>query len=578
MRTLDWAVLFLTLLSIVLYGMWKGRKTRNVQGYLLADRQMKWYVVALSIMATQASAITFTSTPGQAYVDGMRFVQFYFGLPLAMIILSITAVPIFHKLGVYTAYEYLEQRFDLKTRTLTSIIFLVQRGLAVGITIYAPSIILSVMLGWDMRITSSVIGGGIIIYTAMGGVKSVSWTHVQQMLIIMSGMIMALVVIIVSLPEDVSFADALYVAGGLGRLNAVDFSFDLSDRYNFWSGLIGGLFVALAYFGTDQSQVQRYLTGQSVAQSRTGLLFNGVAKVPMQFLILFIGAMVFAFFQFERPPIFFNPVILEKVRQSEHAEKFVELEEKFGIAQREKEEWLREFLSAREAGDAIRMEDARVSMKESQAYAESIRSEAFGVIRSAGLDPNDTNYIFLSFVMTYLPVGLVGLIFACIFAASMSSTSGELSALATCSVVDIYKRHFRRDGDERHYLFVSRLSMSLWGVYAIVFAQYATQLGSLVEAVNILGSLFYGTLLGIFLVAFYIKRVRGTATFIAAFVGETVVLYCFAFTDIAWLWYNVIGCGAVVVTAVLIQPFVGRLAELPIVRDSVSHYRRRATR
>ncbi len=558
MRTLDWIVLFLTLLSIVVYGMWKGRKTRNVQGYLLADRQMKWYVVTLSIMATQASAITFTSTPGQAYVDGMRFVQFYFGLPLAMIILSITAVPIFHTLGVYTAYEYLEQRFDLKTRTLTSIIFLVQRGLAVGITIYAPSIILSVMLGWDMGITSSVIGGAIIIYTATGGVKSVSWTHVQQMFIIMSGMVIALIVIVFSLPEDISFNDALYVAGGLGKLNAVDFSFDLSDRYNFWSGLIGGLFVALAYFGTDQSQVQRYLTGQSVAQSRTGLLFNGLAKVPMQFLILFIGAMVFAFFQFERPPIFFNPVILEKVRQSEYGEKFAELEEKYNVAQREKEEWLREFLSAKEAGDSIRVQDARFSMKESQEYAESIRAEAFGVIKSAGLDPNDTNYIFLSFVMTYLPVGLVGLIFACIFAASMSSTSGELSALATCSVIDIYKRHFRKNGDERHYLWVSRFSMALWGVYAIVFAQYATQLGSLVEAVNILGSLFYGTLLGIFLVAFYIKQVGGTATFIAAFVGEAVVLYCFAFTEIAWLWYNVIGCGVVVFMAVVLNPLVRR--------------------
>jgi SSS family solute:Na+ symporter len=567
MRTLDWVVLVATLLSIVLYGMWKGRGTRSVQGYHLADRQMKWYVVAFSIMATQASAITFTSTPGLAYVDGMRFVQFYFGLPLAMVILSITAVPIFHKLRVFTAYEYLEQRFDLKTRTLTSLIFLLQRGLAVGITIYAPSIVLSVMLGWDMRITSAVIGGGIIAYTVTGGVKSVSWTHFQQMLIIMSGMIIALVVIIFSLPDDVSFADALYVAGGLGHLDAVDFSFDLNDRYNFWSGLIGGMFVALAYFGTDQSQVQRYLTGQSVTQSRIGLLFNGMAKVPMQFVILFIGAMVFAFYQFERPPIFFNPVGLEQVRTSEHAARFTELERSYEVAAKEKEEWLQEFLAARRSGDASRIEIARSSMRESQEYAESIRAEAMTLIRENGQDANDTNYIFLYFVMSYLPLGLVGLIFACIFAASMSSTSGELSALATCSVVDIYKRHFHKEADEKHYLLISRISMVAWGVYAIIFAQYATHLGALVEAVNILGSLFYGTLLGIFLLAFYVKRVGGTATFIAAFIGEAVVLYCFAFTDVAWLWYNVIGCGVVVVVAVLINPFVGRTAISPVRRD-----------
>ncbi|MEX1274561.1 MAG: sodium:solute symporter [Bacteroidota bacterium] len=556
MRTLDWIVLVATLLSIVLYGMWKGRGTRSIQGYLLADRQMKWYVVALSIMATQASAITFTSTPGQAYVDGMRFVQFYFGLPLAMVILSITAVPIFHKLGVYTAYEYLEQRFDLKTRTLTSIIFLIQRGLAVGITIYAPSIVLSVMLGWDLRFTSAVIGGAIIAYTASGGVKSVSWTHFQQMLIIMSGMVIALVVIIFSLPEEVSFLDALHVAGGMGRLNVVDFTFDLNDRYNFWSGLIGGLFVALAYFGTDQSQVQRYLTGSSVAQSRIGLLFNGMAKVPMQFIILFIGAMVFVFFQFERPPIFFNPTALAEVRQSQYGDRFAEVERNYEIALREQGEWLQEYLGARQSGDAERIQEAHRELLESKEYAESFRAEAMGLIKENGGDPNDTNYIFLSFVMSYLPIGLVGLIFACIFAASMSSTSGELSALATCSVVDIYKRHFRKEADERHYLFVSRTSMVLWGIYAIAFAQYAAQLGSLIEAVNILGSLFYGTLLGIFLLAFYIKRVGGTATFIAAFVGEAVVLYCFAFTDIAWLWYNVIGCGVVVGVALLLNPLV----------------------
>ncbi|HWP82115.1 MAG TPA: sodium:solute symporter [Bacteroidota bacterium] len=556
MRILDWIVLIATLLSIILYGMWKGRGTQSVQGYHLADRQMKWYVIAFSIMATQASAITFTSTPGLAYVDGMRFVQFYFGLPLAMVILSITAVPIFHKLGVYTAYEFLEQRFDLKTRTLTSFIFLLQRGLAVGITIYAPSIVLSVMLGWDMRITSSVIGGGIIAYTASGGVKSVSWTHFQQMTIILSGMVLALIVIIVSLPDDVSFVDALYVAGGLGHLNAVDFTFDLDDRYNFWSGLIGGMFVALAYFGTDQSQVQRYLTGQSVTQSRIGLLVNGMAKVPMQFLILFIGAMVFVFFQFERPPIFFNPVGLEKVRNSAHAEEFAKLERDYALAVEKKEGEIKNFLAARQSGNEMLTENARTAIRIAQAKADSIRATALSLAKANGQDANDTNYIFLSFVMAYLPIGVVGLVFACIFAASMSSTSGELSALATCSVIDIYKRHFRPAADEKHYMRVSRISMVLWGVYAIIFAQYATELGALVEAVNILGSLFYGTLLGIFLLAFYFKWVGGTATFVAAFVGEGVVFYCFEFTEISWLWYNVVGCAAVVGTAVLLNPFL----------------------
>lgn len=556
MRPIDWIVLIATLVSIVLYGMWKGRGTRSVQGYHLADRQMKWYVIAFSIMATQASAITFTSTPGLAYVDGMRFVQFYFGLPLAMVILCITAVPIFHRLGVYTAYEFLEQRFDLKTRTLTSFIFLLQRGLAVGITIYAPSIVLSVMLGWDMRITSTVIGGGIIAYTVSGGVKSVSWTHLQQMTIILSGMVLALIIIIFSLPDDVSFVDALYVAGGLGHLNAVDFSFDLNDRYNFWSGLIGGMFVALAYFGTDQSQVQRYLTGQSVAQSRMGLLFNGIAKVPMQFLILFIGAMVFVFFQFEQPPILFNPVVMKQLRQGPYAEELARLERDYAEALGRRKEQIAGFLSARASGNAELVEGAKESMRESHQRAEEIRSSAQAVVRSAGYDPNDTNYIFLSFVMKYLPAGVVGLIFACIFAASMSSTSGELSALATCSVIDIYKRHLRPKADEKHTMIISRLSMVLWGIYAIAFAQYATELGALVEAVNILGSLFYGTLLGIFLLAFYFKRVGGTATFIAAFVGEAIVFGCFLFTEISWLWYNVVGCAAVVVTALLVNPFV----------------------
>ena len=559
MRTLDWIVLGATLLSIVAYGLYKGRGSQSLKGYLLADRKMRWYTVALSIMATQASAVTFTSTPGQAYVDGMRFVEFYFGLPIAMVILSITAVPIFHKLGVYTAYEYLENRFDVKTRTLASIIFLVQRGLSVGITIYAPSLVLSVMLGWDIRITSTVIGGIIIIYTTSGGVKAVNWTDFQQMLIIMSGMVVAFVMTIVLLPKNVGFLDALHVAGGMGKLNAIDFTFDIHNRYNFWSGLVGGLFVALAYFGTDQSQVQRYLTGESVTQSRLGLLFNGMAKLPMQFFILLIGAMVFAFFQFERPPIFFNPVELNKVRQSPHAAEFREVERRYDQAIDHKSALAEEYVVARNKGDEAAAAESQSKLVAASHQAEEIRAEGIKILQSndPGADTNDTNYIFLSFVMKYLPVGLVGLLFACIFAASMSSTSGELSALATCSVVDVYRRHIKKDGEDKHYVLISRIAMAGWGLYAIFFAHYASKLGSLIEAVNILGSLFYGTMLGIFLIAFYLKWIGGTATFWAAFAGEVVVLCCYFFSTISWLWYNVIGCVVVIAVAVLLQALSG---------------------
>ena len=556
MRTFDWIVLGVSLLAIVIYGVYKGRGSKNLRGYLLADKSMKWYTIALSIMATQASAVTFTSTPGQAYIDGMRFVQFYLGLPIAMVILSVTAVPIYHKLNVYTAYEYLEHRFDLKTRTLTSLIFLVQRGLAVGITIYAPSLVLSVMLGFDIRITSCIIGGIVIIYTTWGGVKAVNHTDFQQMLIIMFGMIAAFCVTIFLLPSGVSFSDALHIAGGMGKLNLIDFSFDFDNRYNIWSGIFGGMFVALAYFGTDQSQVQRYLTGQTVTQSRLALLFNGVAKLPMQFFILLIGAMVFVFYQFSMPPVFFNPVESAKIHASVYAPEYANLEQKYADAYREKTSALRGYLEAEKLGNKEQTEEAQRKLMDADKGTERIRASAVEVLKKndASVDTNDTNYIFLSFVIKYLPVGLVGLIFACIFAASMSSSSGELSALATSSVVDVYKRHFKKDGADKHYLLVSRISMALWGIYGIAFAQYASRLGSLVEAVNILGSLFYGTLLGVFLLAFYVKWVGGTPTFIAAFVGEASVLCCFQFTHIAWLWYNIIGCGVVVLVAIIISP------------------------
>ena len=560
MRSLDWAVMTATLAAIVAYGMYRGRGSKNISGFLLADRSMRWYTVALSIMATQASAVTFTSAPGQSYADGMRFVQYYFGLPIAMVILSVTAVPIFHRLKVFTAYEYLEHRFDLKTRTLTSLIFLVQRGLGVGITIYAPSLVLSVVLGWSLTWTSVVIGGTVILYTTSGGVKSVNWTDMQQMLVIMGGMALAFVMTIVLLPKDISFGDALTVAGGMGRLNIIDFSFDPNNRYTFFSGIIGGMFVALAYFGTDQSQVQRYLTGKSVTQSRLGLLFNGIAKVPMQFLILLLGVMVFVFYQFVTPPMFFNPVERQRVAAGPSAAAYAELERQYESVSGEKSSAVRAYLQERRAGTEATLAGARKTLEEKEAAAHAIREKAVGLIRAndPSADPSDTNYVFLTFVLTYLPAGLVGLIFACIFAASMSSTSGELSALASCSVVDIYKRHFRPEASEAHYLLVSRGAMALWGVYAICFAQFASRLGSLIEAVNIIGSLFYGTMLGIFLLAFYVKFVRGTAVFCAAFAGEAVVVYCFLYTGISWLWYNVVGCLAVVAAASLIELFLRR--------------------
>ena len=555
MRTLDILVLVATLGCLVAYGVWKGRGSRNVQGFLLADRRLPWYAVALSIMATQASAITFTSTPGQAYADGMRFVQYYFGLPIAMVILCVTVVPLYRKLGVFTAYEFLEHRFDLKTRALTAFLFLVQRGLGAGMTIYAPSLILSVMLGWDIRWTSAAIGGAIIIYMTTGGVKAVNWADVQQLTIIMAGMMVAFLVTFFIIPDDVGIVDAFRIAGVNGRLNAVDFTFDLSNRYTFWSGLIGGLFIALAYFGTDQSQVQRYLTGASLTQSRLGLLFNGMAKVPMQFFILLIGVMVFVVYQFERPPVFFNPVVVEKIRSGPHADAFAEAERKYAAAHEAQQSSYREFLAARKEGNAGREEEVRGAIAEQTEMKASARESARAAIVADDptVDPNDTNYIFLTYVLTYLPAGFVGLVFACVFAASMSSSSGELSSLATCSVVDVYKRLIRREANDRHILLVSRIAMAGWGVYAIVFSQYAARLGSLIEAVNIIGSLFYGSMLGIFVVAFFMRSVGGTAVFWSVFAGEAAVFACFLWTDISWLWYNVVGCAVVILMSLVFQ-------------------------
>lgn len=558
MSTFDWTVLIASLVFIVVYGVWKGRGSKDIQGYLMADRNIRWYIVALSVMATQASAITFLSTPGQAYADGMRFVQFYFGLPLAMIVLSITVVPIFHRLKVYTAYEYLENRFDMKTRGLAAGLFLIQRGFAAGLTIYAPSIILSTLLGWNIYVTNMAIGIMVIIYTASGGSKAVSWTQTQQMIIIMFAMAGAFYMIIHLLPQNVSFTDALYVAGKMGKLNAIDFSFDLNNRYNIWSGVIGGFFLALAYFGTDQSQVQRYLTGKSITHSRLGLLTNGLVKVPMQFFILLLGAMVFVFYQFTAPPLFFNKVESQEVRESKLGEKYRTIEQEYETASNEKTELIKQLVDARHRGDRAALAAVEERLDRAEEKVGDLKAQGVALIRKHSANENigDTNYIFLSFVLKYMPVGLLGLIIAAIVAASMSSTSSELNALASTTLVDIYKRMVKTDGSDRHYLNASKLLTVTWGIFAIIFAQYANRLGTLVEAVNILGSLFYGTILGIFLVSFYIKSVRGGATFYAAIFAEVGVVSCFLFTDISFLWYNVVGCVLVVIFSIPIDHFL----------------------
>jgi len=555
MRPLDWVVLGGTLTCIVAYGLYKGRGSDTMNKYLLAGRTMPWYAMALSIMATQASAITFISTTGQAYVDGMRFVQFYFGMPIAMVILSATAVPLFHRANVYTAYEFLEKRFDTKTRALASIVFLIQRGLAVGLSLYAPAIVLAVIFGWPDRITTLVMGALITIYTVTGGIKAVTWTDVQQMIIILCGLVVAFLMIVHMLPPGVSFTDALYLAGATGKLNAVDLKFDLNNRYNLWSGLIGGCFLALSYFGCDQSQVQRYLTGKSIAQSKLSLLFTAMAKIPMQFLILFVGAMVFVFFLFERPPLLFQKVAMHDLESPARREAFTPIDARFAQAFEQRKQASIGMVEARRAHDDARWAASRQQYRKAQQQINDVRASGAQLYEQDSGEKgfNDTNYIFLSFVTRYLPAGVVGLLIAVIFAAAMSSSSGEVNSLATVTVIDVYRRHIRPNATDRHYLWVSRLATAFWASYAVFFAQYAKKLGSLIEAVNLLGSLFYGSLLGVFVLAFWFRRVTGTGAFIGMLVGEAAIFAAFWFTSISFLWYNVIGCVVVIVTGVIVS-------------------------
>ena len=541
MQTLDWAVLIGTLIFIVFYGIWKNKNPKNINEYLKAGNQSRWWTVGLSVMATQASAITFLSTPGQAFNDGMGFIQFYFGLPFAMVVICLFFIPIYHRLKIYTAYEFLENRFDKRVRTLTASLFLMQRGLAAGITIYAPAIILSVVLNWDLRITALVVGSLVILYTLVGGTRAVNMTQKLQMFIIFSGMFLAFYFIITNLPNKISFLDAINIAGKAEKLNFLDFSIDLKNRYTFWSGITGGLFLSLSYFGTDQSQVQRYLSGRSIRESQMGLIMNGFLKVPMQFFILFTGVMVFVFYQFESAPLNFNPKAILTVKESKQIEEFSKLE----IENLETQKQIRNLLlnngSSKEI-DALRKKESK-----QRDIARHIISKS-----DPKQETNDKDYIFISFILSHLPVGLIGLLIAVILSASMSSTASELNALAATSTIDLYKRNYRNK-TEKTYLKASKIFTFLWGLMAILFACFGNLFENLIQLINIIGSIFYGTILGIFLVGIFNTSVKGKAIFWAAIISEIFVISLFTWDKIGFLWLNLIGALATVFLSLFLQ-------------------------
>ena len=555
MKTIDWVVLLLTILFIVVYGTIKTRKTSTMEGYLKGDNSLKWWMMGISIMATQASAITFLSTPGQAIEDGMRFLQFYFGLPLAMVIISVTMVPIYYRLKVYTAYEYLESRFDLKTRSLAAILFLILRGLSAGITLFAPAMILSTILELPIMLTTVFIGTLVIVYVVSGGARAVSITQRQQMTVIMSGMLLAGVLAFYLLPEKVSFKDTVRIAGELGKLNLVNLEFNINDRYNIWSGLIAGTFLFLSYFGTDQSQVGRYLGGHSVTESRLSLMFNGLLKIPMQFIILFIGVLVYVFYLFSQPPVFHNRVLKERAMETVQGDSIRYFEGQFNEVYGKKRIAVDQLVEAIHREDSKAISEARETVMQYQQEEKNLRDNVKTSIGKAipHAKTQDRDYIFLNFVLSNLPNGIIGLLLAVMFSAAMSSMAGELNALATTTSVDIYKRSFKPEASNAHYLMASRMFTVLWALLAMVFAMLASFAENLIQFVNIVGSLFYGTILGIFLAAFYVKRVGGTAVFWAAIIAEAIVLYCYNFTGIAYLLYNIIGCVSVLVLALLLE-------------------------
>jgi len=565
----DWIVLALTLTLIIAYGLYKGRASKDLDGYFLSNRTVPWYMVLLGVMGTQASAVTFLSAPGQGYTDGMRFVQYYFGLPLAMVVLCISFVPVFHRLKVYTAYEYLEQRFDLKTRTLTSFLFLLQRGLSTGISISAPSIILSSLLGWDLLWTTIIMGGLVIVYTVTGGSKAVAYTQQLQMIIIFAGMTIAGYIVIHRLPRGVGWSEILHSGGKAGKLNIITTGFkkgrfDWNDRYNLLSGIIGGFFLQLSYFGADQSQVGRYLTARSVSESRLGLLLNGLVKVPMQFLILLLGVMVFVFYGFNREPLFFNQSQLKLLEHSKYKDSLSTLTERYDAVEAQRLVAIR---SPDSAGWPYAIVDPTLIESRVAAIAHEKAGYKATVKRwlddkAVGGDSNDTNYIFLRFVTDHLPVGLVGLLIAVIFLAAWGSIAATLNSLASCTIVDFHKRFSSAPLDERREYRLSQLYTLFWGIFCIAGAQLAYRLGnSLIEAVNVLGSLFYGVILGVFLVAFYRRRVGGSAVFISALITQTGIIVLNVLNkkgivSLSFLWFNLVGAVGVVVLSELLQPLM----------------------
>jgi SSS family solute:Na+ symporter len=552
----DWVVLGVTLLAIVAYGTWKTKGSKNVKDYLKGGNTSKWWTIGLSVMATQASAITFLSTPGQAFNDGMGFVQFYFGLPIAMVIICMVFIPLYHRLQVYTAYEFLENRFDLKTRTLTAILFLIQRGLAAGITIFAPAIILSVVLGWDLLTLNIIIGVLVIIYTVSGGTRAVNVTQKHQMVIIFIGMFVAFFLIVDKLPQDITFSKALSIAGANGKMEILDFSFDLNNRYTFWSGIIGGTFLMLSYFGTDQSQVQRYLSGKSVKEMQLGLIFNGLLKVPMQFFILLVGVMVFVFYQFNEAPINFNPTATEVVLNSEYSNEYKALQKEQQDIFNEKQTLINSFINSKNS-------NASISIAQSNKASDSIRNIARNLIDRAAakqnikIESNDKDYVFIHFILNNLPRGLIGLLLAVILSAAMSSTSSELNALGSTTTIDLYKRN-TGEKTEEHMVKASKWFTFAWGIIAICVACFAYLAENLIQLVNIIGSIFYGNVLGIFLLAFFFKFVKGNAVFIGALITQTVIfglylLDLYEVINLPFLWLNFVGCILVIILGLLID-------------------------
>ncbi len=574
MNLLDFVVLLGSMLGIAVYGVWRTRGQRSLNTYLKGDQNLSWLAIGFSVMATQASAITFISTPGQGFQDGLGFVQNYFGMPLALIIIAAVFLPIYRRLNVYTAYEYLGRRFDSKTRLLGAGLFLLQRGLNAGITIYAPAIILSTVLGWRLDLTILLSGLLVILYTVMGGSQAVSLTQKYQLAVIFGGMIMATIILLVKLPT--SFGDALTIAGNFHKLHAVDFSIDTNKRYTFWSGTAGGIFLMLAYFGTDQSQVQRYISGSSLTASRLGLMFNAVFKIPMQFFILLLGVLVFVFYQFDKPPIFFNEVEWHAQTQNS-AEKFHALEDKFAEAHLVKQQLIKKWLDAKHAGNS---QDEIAIKKQAEAANErtdKVRADAKEALHAADprANPNDSDYVFITFILHYLPHGLIGLLIAAFFAAALSSKAAELNALASTTTVDIYQHIVRREATDAHYVTASKWFTLLWGLVALAFALFASMTENLIQAANILGSLFYGVMLGLFLVAFFLKRITGTAVFWGTVIAEALVIYLHLSHGISYLWYNPIGCIACVLLSALLQAVLDhstKARERKVVHERESNY------